>query len=224
MIADHILSAVEHKNRPDADRERDANRKPAEVLDFFNIKTTDKIGEINSGRGYFSSIIAHALKDGGIVYAHTSPMSVERWKGNPIKKRLGEFPQDNMIPVVGEMESPNFPEQLDKIFNIMTYHDSVWTKADRGAMNSTIFESLNPGGVYGILDHNAKDGHGIDNCHDIHRIEKTFVIEEVISSGFIFDQESSILGNSEDELIDMVFEKHIRDRTSRFILKFKKPE
>lgn len=224
MIADHILSAVEHENRPDADRERDANRKPAEVLDFFNIKTTDKIGEINSGRGYFSSIIAHALKDGGIVYAHTSPMSVERWKGNPIKKRLGEFPQDNMIPVVGEMESPNFPEQLDKIFNIMTYHDSVWTKADRGAMNSAIFESLSPGGVYGILDHNAKDGHGIDNCHDIHRIEKTFVIEEVISSGFIFDQESSILGNSEDELIDMVFEKHIRDRTSRFILKFKKPE
>ena len=224
MIADHILSAVEHENRPDADRERDANRKPAEVLDFFNIKTTDKIGEINSGRGYFSSIIAHALKDGGIVYAHTSPMSVERWKGNPIKKRLGEFPQDNMIPVVGEMESPNFPEELDKIFNIMTYHDSVWTKADRGAMNSAIFESLSPGGVYGILDHNAKDGHGIDNCHDIHRIEKTFVIEEVISSGFIFDQESSILGNSEDELIDMVFEKHIRDRTSRFILKFKKPE
>jgi len=224
LIADHILSAVEHENRPDADRERDANRKPAEVLDFFNIKTTDKIGEINSGRGYLSSIIAHALTDGGIVYAHTSPMSVERWKGNPIKKRLGEFPQDNMIPVVGEMESPNFPEQLDKIFNIMTYHDSVWTKADRGAMNSAIFESLSPGGVYGILDHNAKDGHGIDNCHDIHRIEKTFVIEEVISSGFIFDQESSILGNSEDELIDMVFEKHIRDRTSRFILKFKKPE
>ena len=224
MIADHILSAVAHENRPDADRERDANRKPAEVLDFFNIKTTDKIGEINSGRGYFSSIIAHALKDGGIVYAHTSPMSVERWKGNPIKKRLGEFPQDNMIPVVGEMESPNFPEQLDKIFNIMTYHDSVWTKADRGAMNSAIFESLSPGGVYGILDHNAKEGHGIDNCHDIHRIEKTFVIEEVISSGFIFDQESSILGNSEDELIDMVFEKHIRDRTSRFILKFKKSE
>ena len=106
----------------------------------------------------------------------------------------------------------------------MTYHDSVWTKADRGAMNSAIFESLNPDGVYGILDHNAKVGHGIDNCHDIHRIEKEFVIEEVTSAGFIFDQESSILENPEDELTDMVFEKHIRDRTSRFILKFKKPE
>ena len=81
MIAEHILNAVAHKNRPDSDRERDANRKPGEVLDFFNIKTTDKVGEINSGRGYLSSIIAHALKDGGKMYAHTSPMSVERWKG-----------------------------------------------------------------------------------------------------------------------------------------------
>ncbi len=224
MIADYILNAVAHKNRPDSDRERDANRKPAELLHFFNIKTTDKVGEMNSGRGYFSSIMAHALIEGGLVYAHTSPMSVKRWKGNPIEKRLSEFPQDNLFPVVGEMESPNFPEELDKIFNIMTYHDSVWTKADRNAMNRAIFESLKSGGVYGILDHNAKAGQGIDNCHDIHRIEKEFVIDEVTSSGFIYDGQSIILENPEDELTDMVFEKHIRDRTSRFILKFKKPE
>ena len=37
------------------------------------------------------------------------------------------------------------------------------------------------------------------------------------------DLEKAILENDQDELIDMVFEKHIRDRTSRFILKFKKP-
>ena len=222
MIADHILSAVEHENRPDADRERDANRKPAEVLDFFNIKTTDKIGEINSGRGYLSSIIAHALTDGGIVYAHTSPMSVERWKGNPIEKRLKEFHQDNLIPVVGEMESPNFPEQLDKIFNVMTYHDSVWTKTDREVMNNSIFKVLKPGGTYGIIDHNAKKGRGINNCHDIHRIEKSYVIEEVTKSGFYLKDESIILDNPNDAMDLMVFDKSIRDQTSRFILTFQK--
>ena len=222
MIADHILSAVEHENRPEADRERDANRKPAEVLDFFNIKTTDKIGEINSGRGYLSSIMAHALTDGGLVYAHASPMSVERWKGNPIEKRLKEFPQDNMIPVVGEMESPNFPEQLDKILNVMTYHDSVWTEADRDAMNKSIFEALKPGGIYGIIDHNAKKGRGIDNCHDIHRIEKSYVIEEVSKAGFCFKDESAMLSNPNDAMDLMVFDKSIRDQTSRFILAFQK--
>jgi len=222
LIADYILTAVEHEHRPDSDRERDQNRKPSEVLDFFKIQTTDKIGEINAGRGYFSSIMAYALQQGGLVYAHTSPMSVERWKGNPIEKRLSEFPQDNLIPVVGEMESPNFPEKLDKIFNVMTYHDSVWTKADRNAMNISIYQTLKPGGIYGIIDHNAKDGTGIDNCHDIHRIEKSYVIEEVTKAGFYFEDESEILNNPQDSMDLMVFDKSIRDQTSRFILVFKK--
>ena len=223
MTADYILTAVEHENRPDSDRQRDQNRKPSEVLDFFKILTTDKIGEINAGRGYFSSIMAYALQQGGLVYAHTSPMSVERWKGNPIEKRLSEFPQDNLIPVVGEMESPNFPEKLDKIFNVMTYHDSVWTKADRSAMNRSIFDALITGGIYGILDHHAKSGHGINDCHSIHRIEKNFVIKEVEASGFILEDELNSLENHDDSLTSMVFEKEIRDRTSRFVLKFRKP-
>ena len=222
MTADYILTAVEHENRPDSDRQRDQNRKPSEVLDFFKIQTTDKIGEINAGRGYFSSIMAYALQQGGLVYAHTSPMSVERWKGNPIEKRLSEFPQDNLIPVVGEMESPNFPEKLDKIFNVMTYHDSVWTKADRNAMNVSIYQTLKPGGIYGIIDHNSKEGTGIDNCHDIHRIEKSYVIEEVTKAGFYFEDESGVLNNPQDSMDLMVFDKSIRDQTSRFILVFKK--
>jgi len=223
LTADYILTAVEHENRPDSDRQRDQNRKPSEVLDFFKIQTTDKIGEINAGRGYFSSIMAYALQQGGLVYAHTSPMSVERWKGNPIEKRLSEFPQDNLIPVVGEMESPNFPEKLDKIFNVMTYHDSVWTKADRSAMNRSIFDALITGGIYGILDHHAKSGHGINDCHSIHRIEKNFVIKEVEACGFILEEELNSLENHDDSLTSMVFEKEIRDRTSRFVLKFRKP-
>jgi len=223
LTADYILTAVEHENRPDSDRQRDQNRKPSEVLDFFKIQTTDKIGEINAGRGYFSSIMAYALRQGGLVYAHTSPMSVERWKGNPIEKRLSEFPQDNLIPVVGEMESPNFPEKLDKIFNVMTYHDSVWTKADRSAMNRSIFDALITGGIYGILDHHAKSGHGINDCHSIHRIEKNFVIKEVEACGFILEEELNSLENHDDSLTSMVFEKEIRDRTSRFVLKFRKP-
>ena len=222
MIADYILTAVNHEHRPDSDRQRDQNRKPIEVLDFFKIQTTDKIGEINAGRGYFSSIMAYALQQGGLVYAHTSPMSVERWKGNPIEKRLSEFPQDNLIPVDGEMESPNFPEKLDKIFNVMTYHDSVWTKADRDAMNISIYQALKPGGIYGIIDHNAKEGTGIDNCHDIHRIEKSYVIEEVTKAGFYFEDESGVLNNPQDSMDLMVFDKSIRDQTSRFILVFKK--
>ncbi len=205
------------QNRPETDIERDRNRKPADVLHFFGIQEGQKIGEMNSGRGYLSAITAYALEESGEVYAHTAPQSVKRWKGNPIEKRLEEYPQKNLIPIVGEMENPNFPEDLDMIINCMTYHDTVWTKADRMKMNESIFESLKKGGSYCIIDHHAKDGHGIDDCHSIHRIEKSFVIEEVSKAGFYFDDDSGLLESPNDLLDQMVFEKSIRDQTSRFI-------
>ena len=149
-------------SRPDTDIERDDNRKPADLLQFIDIKEGQKIGEMNSGRGYLSAIIAYALEKKGMVYAHTAPQSVERWKGNPIEKRLESYPQENLIPIVGEMEDPNFPDDMDIIINCMTYHDTVWTKSDRMRMNQNIFDSLNTGGSYCIIDHHAKDGHGID--------------------------------------------------------------
>lgn len=211
-----------NQNRPETDIERDGNRKPADVLHFLEIKKGHKIGEMNSGRGYLSAIAAYALEESGEVYAHTAPQSVKRWKGNPIEKRLEEYPQKNLIPIVGEMENPNFPEGLDVIINCMTYHDTVWTEADRMKMNESIYKSLKKGGSYCIIDHHAKDGHGIDDCHSIHRIEKAFVIEEVSRAGFYFDDDSDVLVNPNDPLDQMVFEKDIRDKTSRFILIFKK--
>ncbi|MBT3993962.1 MAG: class I SAM-dependent methyltransferase [Gammaproteobacteria bacterium] len=215
--------AIAKENRPESDVLRDPNRKPDEVLRFLKVKEGDTVGEINSGRGYFSACVANVVGKKGKVYAHSSPVSIKRWKGNPIEKRLKEFHQSNLFSVVGEMEKPNFPNGLDKVFNIMTYHDAVWSKANRELMNQTIFNTLISGGIYGILDHNSKEGQGIDNCHDIHRIEKSFVIKEVLSSGFILDSESSILENTSDDCSSMVFEKDIRDKTSRFLLRFRKP-
>ena len=181
------------------------------------------MGELNAGRGYVSGIVAEAVGADGLVYPHISPLSVKRWKGDPIEKRLKKFPQTNMHSVIGEMESPNFPVKLDKVLIIMTYHDSVWTNVDRDRMNRSIFKVLSRGGIYGILDHHAKSGRGIDDCHSIHRIEKKFVVDEVLRAGFNLEDESGLLENPDDNLTDMVFEKHIRDRTSRFLLKFKKP-
>lgn len=219
---DPYKKAVEVTNRPDTDVSRDLNRKPDEVLRFFQVQEGDEVGEINSGRGYFSACAANIVGNKGKVYAHTSPVSIKRWKGNPIEKRLKEFYQPNLFTVVGEMEEPNFPNGLDKVFNIMTYHDAVWTETDRMAMNQSIFDCLKPDGTYCILDHHAEVGHGIEDCHSIHRIEKSFVIEEVLQAGFDLMDESDLLVNPKDSLDEMVFEKSIRDQTSRFLLVFKK--
>ena len=53
MIADYILTAVEHEHRPDSDRERDQNRKTSEVLDFLKFKQQIKLVKSMQGGGIF---------------------------------------------------------------------------------------------------------------------------------------------------------------------------
>ena len=90
-------------------------------------------------------------------------------------------------------------------------------------MNRSVFNALKPGGIYGVVDHHAPEGSGIDFVQTTHRIEKSVVIEEVTAAGFELEAESDILENAGDTLEQMVHEKTIRDRTHRFVLRFIKP-
>ncbi len=66
---DYITAAVADSNRPAADKQRDANRKPAETLVFLGVKPGEQIGEILPGGGYFTRIFSKAVGPTGHVYA-----------------------------------------------------------------------------------------------------------------------------------------------------------
>src|SRR6202041_3493607 len=68
-IPSNIAAAVADGNRPDADKQRDANRKPAETLAFLGVKSGEKVGEIIPGGGYFTRLFAKAVGPKGHVYA-----------------------------------------------------------------------------------------------------------------------------------------------------------
>src|SRR5579863_1909183 len=53
---DSITAAVADANRPAADAQRDANRKPAETLVFAGVRPGEQIGELVPGAGYFTRI------------------------------------------------------------------------------------------------------------------------------------------------------------------------
>ena len=66
---DNIAAAVADSNRPDADKQRDANRKPAETLEFAGVKPGEQIAELLPGGGYFTRIFSKAVGPSGHVYA-----------------------------------------------------------------------------------------------------------------------------------------------------------
>ena len=68
-----IVAAVADKNRPAADVERYANRKPAEMLEFAGVKPGSKVADFIPGNGYFTRIFSKTVGDKGKVYAIANP-------------------------------------------------------------------------------------------------------------------------------------------------------
>jgi len=69
----YVSTAVADPSRPKADRDRDADRKPTEVINFAGIKPGDKVADLMPGRGYFTRIFCKLVGEPGHVYAITVP-------------------------------------------------------------------------------------------------------------------------------------------------------
>src|SRR5690348_13885358 len=65
-----MKEAVADPARPDADKARDENRKPAEMLAFAGITPGKVVVDLLPGAGYFTRIFAKAVEPGGHVYAY----------------------------------------------------------------------------------------------------------------------------------------------------------
>src|SRR3990167_4205753 len=64
-----VVAAVADKGRPEADTKRDADRKPAEMLEFAGVKPGQKVADFIPGGGYFTRIFAKTVGSEGKVYA-----------------------------------------------------------------------------------------------------------------------------------------------------------
>ena len=111
--------------------------------------------------------------------------------------------------------------KLDLVTLMFNYHDLGWIPADRARMNRAIFAALKPGGLYVIADHAGRPGTGIGESGTLHRIEESFLRQEVEAAGFRLLAEGDFLRNPNDP----------RDRNTpeppqpkdEFVLKFVKP-
>lgn len=226
-IPSNIAAAVTNPARPEADRTRDANRKPAECLDFAGLKAGDRVGELVPGGGYFTRLLSKAVGPKGYVYAYVPSDIDEVYKkhGVPIPP-----PADPNYPNVSYIHAPiaKFvtPEKLDLVWTSQNYHDlhdKMFGPADVPAVNKAVFDALKPGGTFLIIDHAAEKGSGLRDTDTLHRIDEAAVKKEVEAAGFKLVAESDVLRNSSDNRNLKVFDPAIRGTTDQFVLKFKRP-
>ena len=217
IAAERNMSVIQSPLRTDQDRRMDAERHPAEFLEFAQVKPGMQVLDVSAGAGYTSQLLALAVGPTGRVWAQR-----ER-PGAMLTKRLSDHPQPNLVPVIRPFEDP-VPAQvpkLDLITLILNYHDITYLPVDRAKMNRQLFAALRSGGHFVVIDHSAKAGAPITVGKTLHRIDEAIVLAEVGQAGFVLEAESEFLRNAADTREQSSLSA--KTPTDKFALRFVKP-
>jgi len=221
-----IAAAVADSARPEADRARDIDRLPAELVALTGIRPGSKVAEIMPGGGYFTRIFSKVVGPQGVVYAWVpSPppnAAPGRDLGAPLRA-LAEAGYPN-VKVAGLDPAVPLPEQVDLVWTSLNYHDlHNRPNADLSATNRMALNALKPGGIYVVIDHAAEKGSGARDSSTLHRIDPDLVRKEVTSVGFEVASESQLLRHAEDTHTQPSREVS-RGKTDQFVFLFRKPK
>jgi predicted methyltransferase len=228
-IPANIAAAVADTGRPEADKQRDANRKPAETLAFTGIKPGEQIAELIPGGGYFTRLFSKAVGGSGHVYAVVPARSPDAPADVPdfaarVKVIAADPNYANVSVVVEPFSQLSVPAPVDLVWTSQNYHDlHNFPGIDVGVFNKMVFDDLKPGGIYLVLDHSAAAGSAGRDTKTLHRIDPETVKAEVLAAGFVFVGSSDLLRQPADNRSLKVFDPAVRGQTDQFILKFRKP-
>lgn len=224
-------AAVANESRPEADRGRDAGRKPAEVLEFLGIERGMTVLDMFSGGGYYTEIIASVVGDGGKVIAQSNEAYLQ-FVGEEFHTRYANDRLANVEILMAENNALELaPNSLDAIMLVLSYHDLVledaangWPLIDVPALLAEFREGLKPGGVVAIIDHYAESGAPAETGNTLHRIDPAIVVADLEAAGFVLEAQSDMLRNPDDDLNKIVFDPELRGKTDRFVMRFRKTE
>ena len=221
-----VTAAVADKGRPEADTKRDADRKPAAMLEFAGVKPGDTVVDFIPGGGYFTRVFAKTVGPKGHVYAMGNPPPPNATAPPPIAAVAAD-PQYGNITIVSIAGGDfKLDKPADVFWTAQNYHDlyARQRNIDVAKVTKAIYDNLKPGGVFVVLDHQAAPGAPIDPDDKLHRIDGAAVKKQVEAAGFKFEAESNVLRNPADDHTKMVFDPAIRGKTDQFIYKFRKPK
>jgi predicted methyltransferase len=222
----YIVDAVNSTDRPAADRQLDASRKPDQLLAFFGIKPGMKVADLWAGGGYTTELLARTVGPSGKVYSQNMEFPLKFKKAGDAWHARGNEPgMTNVVEITKPFDSPELlpvpPGSLDAVIINMNYHDMVGRGFNRDNVNRAVFTALKPGGVYGLVDNSAKSGSGANDANTLHRIDENFEVNEIEKAGFRLAATSDVLRNPNDPRTQPFWKmNHMQDR---FVLKFVKP-
>jgi len=209
--------------RPDADKARDAGRKPAQVLDFLGVEAGMTVVDLVAAAGYYTEVLSHAVGPNGRVYMQNAPASLTGDRGErteaAIQERLANNRLRNVERLNRDLDNLGLPDNsVDAAIIALEFHE-LYRQSNPDAAAEFLAEIrrvLKPGGVLGVIDH---AGYPVYDPGPLHRALEAQVVTDAQKAGFFVSASSSLLENPDDDRSLAVFEGSIRGATDRFLLR-----
>jgi len=223
-----VTDAMAAPGRDEGEVERDANRLPAETLEFLGLDQTMRVVELIPGTGWYTKLLAPALHEQGTLYLAIATGRVEQ------AEWLGEAPFDRIEILKPELEIRQDPERrlvtvdafslgvenVDAVLTFRNLHN--FTEVGRANLNQAAFDALKPGGIYGVVDHTRRHMQP-DDPENRRRVDPVQMVKEIQAAGFEFEDYSTLHYRPDDELRFEVGRRSVTGNTDRFTFRFRKP-
>lgn len=217
-----MRAALASPDRPAAEKERDAARKPIETVQFLGLKTGQTALDVIAAGGWFTEVLSAAVGPTGKVYSQNPGFFTSRPGFAEAEaarvNRLG-----NVTPVHGEVADGNINGQVDVAITALNLHDlynGQNGEAAALAFAKGVYDALKPGGVFGVIDHAGIAGQ--DNAA-FHRMQVQQAKDVLTQAGFTIDGESDILKNPADDHTKAVRDASVSGHTDQFLIRARKP-
>ncbi|MDT8321674.1 MAG: methyltransferase [Xanthomonadales bacterium] len=200
--------AIAGEHRTAVERARDAHRRPKETLQFFGLEPSMTVVEIWPSGGWYTAILAPALRPHGRFYAAGFAMTAERTPGwrkqmqTAFAETLESRPQVYDHVVVTELSVPERttiapPGSADMVLTFRNVHN--WMKGDYAQeMFRVMARALKPGGVLGVVEHRAEPGTGIEAMKQSGYVTEEHVIALAAQAGLQLEGRSEVNANPRD--------------------------
>lgn len=222
-----IEKALASEIRTPEERARDAReRKPAQTLEFFGLKPDMHVVELLPGAGWYTKILGQVLAEKGkltITFgAGRLAPRLKEWKLEKV-----EYLDDKTVlkpsGQTGTFMADAVTLPLRDVDMVLTFRNAHnMTPDTRAKLNKAVFDTLKPGGIYGIVDHTRRHNEPT-SPENWRRADPVQIIKEALDAGFVFEAYSNLHYRPDDPLLYDTQRESVAGYSDRFTLKFRKP-
>ena len=199
-----LVNAISGEHRSDNNKARDVYRHPKETLEFFGFNSSMTVVEITPGGGWYTEILAPAVKGKGKLYGAHYPDTGEDNYFSKSRKKLVEklasdsvFSEVELTDFVPKKESALAPKgTADLVLTFRNLHN--WGEEGTSQVFKDAYAALKKGGVLGVVEHRMPESQLLSENKSSGYFPKALTVKLAQEAGFTLADSSEINANAKD--------------------------